>query len=174
MYIHKYSASPMSCFTLWYTLYKSMGNQSCTISETPILNKICLHHWETKEYTLQKSGVLFIVPFLWIQNLGCSNWIDLYRILRQKKLPHKMTNLQCRQKTLDLNQVNNAIICLLTVSLFSSFCGHAGQEFHPIHCSMLLLPISSLSRLSIRTISDHLLQKSLSLILNRCYYHGGG
>lgn len=49
----------------------------------------------------KKSGVLFIVSFLCIQNLDCSNWIDLYRIFRQKKLPHKMTNLQCRQKSFD-------------------------------------------------------------------------
>lgn len=44
-------------------------------------------------------------------------------------------------------------------------------QYKPRCCS---LPISSLSRLSIWTISDHLLERSLCLILNRCYDHDGG
>lgn len=102
---HNSSASPMPCYHLViYSIYEYGKSESflliCTISDMPILNKICLHHWDTKEYT--RRVVFFLsFPFLCIQNLDCSNWIDLYRIFRQKKLPHKMTNLQCRQKSFD-------------------------------------------------------------------------
>lgn len=101
---HNSSASPMPCYHLViYSIYEygksvfsvylhNFGYANSKQNLPSSLRYKRIH---------KKSGVLFIVSFLCIQNLDCSNWIDLYRIFRQKKLPHKMTNLQCRQKSFD-------------------------------------------------------------------------